>query len=61
MLATSTPTAEAVKTASSLDANGFVIKPVMPDKLQTAILKARRTIFPAVPARYEKVVVPADL
>jgi DNA-binding NarL/FixJ family response regulator len=61
MLATSSPTAEAVKAASSLDANGFVIKPVMPDKLQTAILKARRIVFPAVPARYAEVAVPSEL
>ena len=58
ILTTSTPTAEAVKTASSLDANGFVVKPVVPDKLEAAILKARRTVFPAVPARYASIPVP---
>lgn len=61
VLATASPTTEAVKTASSLDANGFVVKPVMPDKLQAAILKARRTIFPPMPARYSEVSVPAEL
>jgi len=58
ILTTSAPTAESVKTASSLDANGFVVKPVVPEKLEAAILKARRTVFPAVPSRYAAVTVP---
>src|SRR5262249_17812776 len=58
ILTTAAPTAESVKTAASLDANGFVVKPVVPEKLEAAILKARRTVFPAVPARYASVPVP---
>jgi CheY-like chemotaxis protein len=61
VLTTTAPTAETVKFASSLDANGYVIKPVFPDKLQAALLKARRTVFPPDPARYADVTVPSDL
>jgi CheY-like chemotaxis protein len=59
ILTTSTPTTESVKVASSLDANGYVVKPVVPEKLEAAILKARRTVFPAVPSRYASIPVPA--
>ena len=58
ILATAFPTAEAVKVASSLDAHGFVVKPVVPEKLQAVVLKARRTNFPVTPDRYSKVSVP---
>jgi len=55
ILTTASPTTETVKTAAALDANGYVVKPVVPEKLETALLKARRNVFPAVPARYADV------
>ncbi len=58
ILVTAHPTAEAVKIASSLDAHGFVVKPVLPEKLSAVVLKARRTTFPVTPGRYAKVSVP---
>ena len=58
IFATAYPTADSVKVASSLDAHGFVVKPVVPEKLQAVVLKARRTTFPATPGRYSQVSVP---
>lgn len=49
ILATAYPEIGIIQTASALDANGFLAKPVRPEKLETAILKARRTIFPPNP------------
>jgi two-component system chemotaxis response regulator CheY len=61
LLVTAFPSAGAVKIASSLDANGFIVKPFVPEKLETSLLKARRTVFPAIPSRYAEVTVPAEL
>ena len=61
VIKTAFPSAGAVKIASSLDANGFIVKPFVPEKLETSLLKARRTVFPAIPSRYAEVTVPAEL
>ncbi len=61
VLTTALPTPDTVKVASALDANGYVVKPFIPAKLEASLLKARRTVFPALPARYIQVTVPADL
>jgi hypothetical protein len=50
-----------IQTASALDANGFMVKPIAPDKFEAAILKARRTVFPPDPNRHAHVYVPDEL
>lgn len=58
VLTTAQPEVGIIQTASQLDANGFVVKPIKPDKLEAVILKARRTIFPPNTARYTEVFIP---
>lgn len=58
VLTTSQPEVSIIQTASQLDANGFVVKPVKPEKLEAVILKARRTVFPLNIARYTEVFIP---
>lgn len=58
VLTTAAPEVGIIQTASSLDANGFVVKPIKTEKLEAAILKARRTVFPPNTARYTEVFIP---
>ncbi|MBX7199962.1 MAG: response regulator [Rhodospirillaceae bacterium] len=58
VLTTAAPAIGIIQTASALDANGFVVKPVKGEKLEPAILKARRTIFPPNFARHSEVFIP---
>jgi len=48
----------AVKTASQLDVNAYLTKPITPDSLKAAIVKARAHFFPLDLDRYNKVQVP---
>jgi CheY-like chemotaxis protein len=48
-----------VGVAARLDVNGYLVKPVTPDKLRAAITKARSRYFRIDFARYGQVVVPA--
>jgi CheY-like chemotaxis protein len=61
ILATAVPNTEIVGVAALLDANGFVVKPVAPEKMKAVVLKARRTVFPMVPERYAQVRIPEGL
>lgn len=61
VLTTAYPQIGIIQSASALDANGFVVKPLNPEKFEAAILKSRRIIFPPNPARHADVFVPADL
>src|SRR5262249_15124584 len=61
VLTTAYPEVGIIQTASALDANGFVVKPVIQDKFEASILKARRTIFPPNPTRHAEVFVPEEL
>ena len=61
VLATSAATVGIIQTASALDANGFVVKPVSVDKFEAAILKARRTIFPPSPKKHAEVYIPDEV
>jgi CheY-like chemotaxis protein len=47
-----------IESAVQLDANGYLVKPVVPDKLRDAILKGRSRHFPVVLSRYTHVPVP---
>ncbi len=58
ILTTAAPAIGIIQTASALDANGFVVKPVKGEKLEPAILKARRTVFPPNFARHSEVFIP---
>jgi CheY-like chemotaxis protein len=58
VLATAYPEIGIIQTAASLDANGFVPKPLKREKLEAVILKARRTIFPPNFARHSTIYVP---
>ena len=58
--ATAFPEVGIIQTASSLDANGFIAKPVNPTKFEAVILKARRTVFPPNPSKHLEVFVPAE-
>ena len=58
VLTTAAPAVGIIQTASQLDANGFLVKPVKVEKLEPVILKARRTIFPPNTARYIQVSIP---
>jgi len=60
VLTTAFPEIGIVQTASSLDANGFVVKPINPVKFEAVLLKARRTIFPPNPGQHGGVFVPAE-
>lgn len=60
VLTTAQPEVGIIKTASALDANGFVVKPIKVEKLEPVILKARRTIFPPNFARYTEVYIPNE-
>lgn len=48
----------AVKTASQLDVNAYLTKPITPDTLKAAIAKARAYFFPLDFDKYNKVQVP---
>jgi DNA-binding NtrC family response regulator len=61
LLVTAAPTVGLIQTASALDANGFVAKPVDKDKLAPVIMKARRTLFPPNPGKHATVYVPDEL
>jgi CheY-like chemotaxis protein len=61
VLATAYPQVGLIQTAASLDANGFVVKPVDPVKFEAALLKARRIIFPPNPAKAAEIYVPSEL
>lgn len=61
VLATTTPTVGIIQTASALDANGFVVKPINADKFEATILKARRTLFPPSPQRHAEVYIPDEV
>lgn len=58
VLTTAVPEVGIIQTASALDANGFVVKPIKTEKLEATILKARRTVFPPNIARYTEVFIP---
>jgi CheY-like chemotaxis protein len=60
VLTTAFPEIGVIQTASSLDANGFVVKPVNPLKFEAVLLKARRTIFPPNPVQHAEIFVPAE-
>lgn len=49
---------DVIKTAVSLDANGYLVKPVFSEKLRTAIVRARAKHFLVAPERYAAVPVP---
>ncbi len=61
VLVTAKPEVGIIQTASALDANGFIAKPIKGAKLEPAILKARRTVFPPNFARYNEVYVPDNI
>lgn len=61
VLATASATVGLIQTASSLDANGFVVKPVNADKFEATILKARRTVFPPSPHRHAEIYIPDEI
>lgn len=48
----------AIEAAAQLDANGYLVKPVIPEKLRTAIVRGRSRYFPIALARYQTVKVP---
>jgi CheY-like chemotaxis protein len=48
----------AIETAAKLDANGYLVKPVVPEKLKSAIIRGRQRHFPISLARYQAVPVP---
>jgi two-component system response regulator YesN len=60
VLTTAAPEIGIIQMAGSLDANGFVVKPVNPVKFEAVLLKARRTIFPPNPGQHASVFVPAE-
>lgn len=60
VLTTAQPAIGIIQTASALDANGFVVKPIKGDKLEPVILKARRTVFPPNFSRHSEVFIPAQ-
>ncbi|MCC6914935.1 MAG: response regulator [Rhodospirillaceae bacterium] len=61
VLTTESPQIDHIQAASALDANGFIVKPVEFARFQTAIAKARRTVFPPNPGRHANVTLPAIL
>jgi CheY-like chemotaxis protein len=61
VLTTAYPQVGLIQTAGELDANGFILKPIDPMKFETALLKARRIIFPPNPAKHANVFVPAEV
>jgi CheY-like chemotaxis protein len=58
VLTTAQPAVGIIQTASALDANGFLVKPIKAEKLEPVILKARRTVFPPNFARHADVFIP---
>ena len=60
VLTTTAPAVGIIQTASALDANGFLVKPIKAEKLEPAILKARRTVFPPNFAKYTEVFIPTQ-
>jgi len=61
LLATTSPTVGLIQAASSLDANGVIVKPVNVDKFEAALLKARRTMFPPSQERHAKIFIPDEV
>jgi two-component system chemotaxis response regulator CheY len=61
VLTTAFPQVGLIQAAASLDANGFIVKPVDPMKFEAAILKARRIVFPPNPGAHMNVHVPITL
>ncbi|MGE3474190.1 MAG: response regulator [Rhodospirillaceae bacterium] len=59
VLTTESPQIDHIQAASALDANGFIVKPIEFVRFQTAISKARRTVFPPNPGRHANVTLPA--
>jgi AmiR/NasT family two-component response regulator len=47
-----------IEAARNLDANGYLVKPIHPDKLRNAIIRGRQRHFPVALERYTKVAVP---
>jgi CheY-like chemotaxis protein len=60
VLTTAYPQIGLIQTAASLDANGFLTKPLDPMKFEGAILKARRIIFPPNAGKHADVYVPSE-
>jgi two-component system, chemotaxis family, chemotaxis protein CheY len=58
ILLTASGESEVVTTAAQLDVNAYLIKPVTPEKLKTAIAKARGKYFPIDFKKYAQVLVP---
>ncbi|MCB2107917.1 MAG: response regulator [Rhodobacteraceae bacterium] len=58
ILLTSSSDTETVKVAAKLDVNAYLIKPVTPEKLSTAIAKARSKYFPVNFDKYANIAVP---
>jgi two-component system chemotaxis response regulator CheY len=49
---------EIVKTAADLDVSGYLVKPLVPEKLRAAIKRGRQKYFPVKRAAYAAVSVP---
>jgi DNA-binding NarL/FixJ family response regulator len=47
-----------IEAAIALDANGYLVKPIVWEKLRNAIIKGRARHFPVTPTRYATVAVP---
>lgn len=47
-----------IEAAKNLDANGYLVKPIEPEKLKAAIIRGRQRHFPVALERYTKVAVP---
>jgi CheY-like chemotaxis protein len=47
-----------IEAAKNLDANGYLVKPIEPDKLRSAIIRGRQRHFPVALERYSSVKVP---
>ena len=47
-----------IEAAKNLDANGYLVKPIEPEKLRSAIIRGRQRHFPVALERYNMVKVP---
>ncbi len=56
ILLSETAEVTSIKAAAGLDANGYLVKPIVPEKLRSAIIKGRSRNLPADIGRYSNVV-----